>query len=206
MADGYSHYYQNASANAQGNLAGYFDLPIGANAAPRKRQAYASKRLQQVVTDFRKQQARQRNSATPSLGDDGDASDSEPNVEESRPAKKRRKTDESKPKGKGRGKGKAKAAEGKDGASSTARGGGGPGRGRGRGRGAKRTSKKRERSPSETEEDEEFVGDQPPATNLPGPSREELGLRPRPKPRPVVKPRVPVAEDFEDEGGVDATT
>ncbi|KAM5532618.1 hypothetical protein V8D89_013744 [Ganoderma adspersum] len=194
---------QNASVNAQGNLAGYFDLPLGANAAPRKRQAYASKRLQQVVSDFRKQQAGQRKSATPSLDGDDDASDSEPNAEPSRPAKKRKKSDDSKPKGKGRGKGKAKAAEGEDGGSSTVRGGRGSGRGRGRGRGAKRASKKRERSPSESEEDEEFVAERRPATDLPGPSREELGLRPRPKPRPVVKPRVPVAEDFEEEGDAD---
>ncbi|KAI1796855.1 PIN domain-like protein [Ganoderma leucocontextum] len=85
---------KNASTNAQGNLAGYFDLPVGVNAAPRKRQAYTSKRLQQVVSDFRKQQARQRNSATPSLGDDDEASDSEPNAEASRPAKKRKKSDD----------------------------------------------------------------------------------------------------------------
>ena len=200
MADTFSN-SQNASANAQGNLAGYFDLPLGANAAPRKRQAYASKRLQQVVSDFRKQQAGQRKSATPSLGDDDDASDSEPNGEASRPAKKRKKSDDSKPKGKGRGKGKAKATQGEDGGSSTVRGGRGSGRGRGRGRGAKRASKKRERSPSESEEDEEFVAERP--TDLPGPSREELGLRPRLKPRPVVKPRVPVAEDFEEESEAD---
>ncbi|PIL35540.1 hypothetical protein GSI_02268 [Ganoderma sinense ZZ0214-1] len=196
---------QNASASAQGNLIGYFDLPIGANAAPRKRQAYSSKRLQQVVSDFRKQQARQRNSATPSLDSDGAGSDSEPNAESSRPTKKRKKSDESKPKGTGRGKARAKAADGEDGALSTARGGRGSGRGRRRGRGAKRTSRKRERSPSQSEEDEEFVAERPPVGDLPGPSREELGLRPRPKPRPVVKARVPVAEDFEEEG-VDAAT
>lgn len=198
MIDIYSH-YQNASANAQGNLVGYFDLPVGANAAPRKRQAYTSKRLQQVVSDFRKQQARLRNSTTPSVGDDGGASDSEPNVEASRPAKKRKKSDEAKPKAKGRGKGRTKATEGEDGAPSAVRGARGSGRGRGRGRGAKRTSRKLERSPSVTDEDEEFVGGQPPAADVPGPSREELGLRPRPKPRPAVKPRVPVPEDFEDE-------
>ncbi|TBU33320.1 PIN domain-like protein [Dichomitus squalens] len=194
---------QNASTNAQGNLSGFFDIPLGANAAPRKRQAYTSKRLQQVVSDFRKQQARQRNSATPSLADDGDESEFQPSAEAARPAKRRKKSDEAT--SKGRGKGKVKGAEIENDVAPPARGGNGSGRGTGRGRGGKRTSKKRERPPSESDEDEFVAGDQPPVADLPVPSREELGLRPRPKPRPIVKPPIAVADNLEeqDEGGPD---
>ncbi|KAG1821643.1 uncharacterized protein BJ212DRAFT_1445185 [Suillus subaureus] len=45
---------QVAAINRQGNLNSFFDVAPGSGSyAPRKRQAYASKRLQQVVTDFR---------------------------------------------------------------------------------------------------------------------------------------------------------
>ncbi|RPD60121.1 PIN domain-like protein [Lentinus tigrinus ALCF2SS1-7] len=196
---------QNASANAQGNLAGFFDIPLGANAAPRKRQAYTSKRLQQVVSDFRKQQAKLRNSATPSADDGelGEESDFEPDAEAARPAKKRKKTGEGKSKTKGKTKSDGAGAAGE--VASTARGGSGRGRGggrgRGRGRGGKRTSKKRERSPSDGDDDE-FVGaehEPTAAVDVPAPSREELGLRPRPKPRPVRKPPPNAAEAEEEQ-------
>ena len=46
---------QNSNIGRQGVLDKYFDTSIvGGVYAPRKRQAYASKRLQQVVSDFRK--------------------------------------------------------------------------------------------------------------------------------------------------------
>ncbi|KAI0635968.1 hypothetical protein C8Q77DRAFT_1155707 [Trametes polyzona] len=91
---------QNAAPTMQGNLVGFFDLPLGANAAPRKRQAYASKRLQQVVQDFRKQQAKQRGSPTPAPDDAGGGGgsgsgseyDGEGEKAAGRPAKKRRTT------------------------------------------------------------------------------------------------------------------
>ncbi|KAF8896462.1 hypothetical protein BD779DRAFT_1496047 [Infundibulicybe gibba] len=48
---------QAASLNKQGNLNDFFEISSGSGTlAPRKRQAYASKRLQQVVADFRKKQ------------------------------------------------------------------------------------------------------------------------------------------------------
>lgn len=56
---------QAAAMNRQGNLNSFFDVVPGSGLhAPRKRQAYGSKRLQQVVTDFRNQQAKQ-NTSTP---------------------------------------------------------------------------------------------------------------------------------------------
>ncbi|KAH9846680.1 hypothetical protein C2E23DRAFT_907659 [Lenzites betulinus] len=194
---------QNAAApTMQGNLAAFLDLPAGANAAPRKRQAYTSKRLQQVVQDFRKQQAKQRGSPTPAplgngAGSGSDYEDGEKAAE--RPAKKRKTT-----KAAGKGKGKAREAAGQeDGAvvQSSARGGRGRGRGRGRG-GAKRTSRKRGKSPSDNEEEADDDMDpaaqgEPSGAPTPSVSREELGLRPRPKPRPVFrKPALPeVGED-----------
>ncbi|TFK92661.1 PIN domain-like protein [Polyporus arcularius HHB13444] len=185
---------QNASANAQGHLAGFFDIPLGGNAAPRKRQAYTSKRLQQVVSDFRKQQAKLRNSSTPSGDGEGEVSDFEPDAD-APPAKKRKKTGE----GKSKGKGKAKA----DGAGAAEEGapparGGGRGRGRGRGRGGKGTSKKRATSPSDSEDEEFVAGEQPTPVDIPAPRREELGLRPRPKPRPMRKPPPGAAETEEE--------
>ncbi|KAF8206312.1 hypothetical protein K438DRAFT_1669146 [Mycena galopus ATCC 62051] len=45
---------QSGALNKQGDLNGYFDITGSGTIAPRKRQAYASKRLQQVVSDFRK--------------------------------------------------------------------------------------------------------------------------------------------------------
>ncbi|KAI0749823.1 hypothetical protein C8Q80DRAFT_1164132 [Daedaleopsis nitida] len=193
---------QSGSSNMQGNLAGFFDLPLGANAAPRKRQAYASKRLQQVVSDFRKQQAQLRSSNGPDADDHESGSDLE--TETARPAKKRKKSDDAKSKTKTKGKAKAKALSdtaGEEGTTTATRGARGTGRGRGRGRGGKRTSKKRGRSPTESEEEQSVVGEQSaPHPDGPTPMREELGLRPRPKPRPVYKPPPPATQE---EGSVD---
>ncbi|KAI0359824.1 hypothetical protein OH77DRAFT_870687 [Trametes cingulata] len=217
---------QNAAPTMQGNLAGFFDLPAGANAAPRKRQAYASKRLQQVVQDFRKQQAKMRGSATPAPlgGADGDegaqsGSGSGSEYEEGRedgkgkgkeaerPAKKRRTVKASTG---AKGKGKANATvngEGsqdppqEEGVAGRGRGAArGSGRGRGRGRGGKRTSRKRAKTPSESEEEAEDVPPegQPPSEPGPGVSREELGLRPRPKPRPIFRAAVPTDGEQEE--------
>ncbi|KAI5983350.1 hypothetical protein EDD15DRAFT_2533782 [Pisolithus albus] len=62
---------QVTSVNKQGDLNEFFNVTSGAGTvAPRKRQAYSSKRLQQVVTEFRKEQAKDRNRcATPEHDD-----------------------------------------------------------------------------------------------------------------------------------------
>ncbi|KAI0034241.1 hypothetical protein K488DRAFT_46003 [Vararia minispora EC-137] len=50
---------QAQAMNKQGNLSGFFDIGFGEGAAaPRKRQAYQSKRLQNVVDEYREQQKR----------------------------------------------------------------------------------------------------------------------------------------------------
>ncbi|KAF9243402.1 hypothetical protein BU15DRAFT_86379 [Melanogaster broomeanus] len=93
---------QAASMNRQGNLNGFFDVtPAAGSYAPRKRQAYGSKRLQQVVSDFRKEQAKMqgRSTRTPTPDQDRDIVPED----EAAPPKKRRKTTASR-------KGKKKAS------------------------------------------------------------------------------------------------
>lgn len=56
-----------AAANKQSNLDAYFGDSIGSvggSAIPRKRQAYTSKRLQKVVTDYREEQRRRSRKTT----------------------------------------------------------------------------------------------------------------------------------------------
>ena len=65
-------FLQATSSNRQGNLNTFLDVPSGTGSyAPRKRQAYGSKRLQQVVSDFRRERAHkqgQRLAAGPGPG------------------------------------------------------------------------------------------------------------------------------------------
>ncbi|KAG8213306.1 hypothetical protein J3R82DRAFT_11785 [Butyriboletus roseoflavus] len=79
------------SANKQASLSAFLDVESGAGSyAPRRRQAYASKRLQQVVSDFRKERAKIQGPITgpaaPSQDGDFAAED------ETGPSKKRRRT------------------------------------------------------------------------------------------------------------------
>ncbi|OJA13616.1 hypothetical protein AZE42_03967 [Rhizopogon vesiculosus] len=82
---------QAASMNRQGNLTSFFDVAPGSGSyAPKKRQAYGSKRLQQVVTDFRKQQAQRKRGSTSTAAPD-EADDLIPE-DDHEPAIKKRKT------------------------------------------------------------------------------------------------------------------
>ena len=86
---------QEAAASRQGTLNDFFGVTPGAGPAePRKRQAYASKRLQALVSEHRKAQKQKANAAGPSRSqsvtdganeDENGASSSKP------PAKKRKK-------------------------------------------------------------------------------------------------------------------
>ncbi|KAF7327682.1 hypothetical protein MKEN_00347600 [Mycena kentingensis (nom. inval.)] len=77
---------QSGAPNKQGNLNGYFDVGGGSGTiAPRKRQAYASKRLQQVVSDFRKKRKRGSKSLSPAQDEDEDRESAD---EEEEPVKK----------------------------------------------------------------------------------------------------------------------
>ncbi|KAJ3837305.1 PIN domain-like protein [Lentinula raphanica] len=83
---------QANAMNRQGNLNDFFDVSAGSgSAAPRKRQAYASKRLQQVVSDFRKKRKSSSSSspAEPYVEDD-DGEQSEISKDKPPPRKKPR--------------------------------------------------------------------------------------------------------------------
>ncbi|KAI0737081.1 hypothetical protein C8Q80DRAFT_1214900 [Daedaleopsis nitida] len=123
-----------------------------------------------VVSDFRKQQAQLRSSNGPDADDHESGSDLE--TETARPAKKRKKSDDAKSKTKTKGKAKAKALSDTAGEEGTTT--------------ATRGARGLEGSA--------------PHPDGPTPMREELGLRPRPKPRPVYKPPPPATQE---EGSVD---
>lgn len=150
--------------NKQGALNEFLDISSGSGThAPRQRQAYASKRLQQVISDFRKQQknssvaptSRSPSRATsrdPGSGNESHHSDPEP------PAAKKRKTN-------------AKSVRG--------------GRVEGRKRGSRAKSRKdtTEQDIVVSDDGDDFV---PPQDIAPGESAGRE-LRPRVKPRPAYR-------------------
>ena len=170
---------QQGALNKQGNLGAFFDVPVGVG-APRKRQAYSSKRLQQVVSDFRK---KQRAEGAQSQGDTPE-SDTEEEDESSRP-KKRRKAGETS---------SASASKKK---SETTRG---SGRGRGRGRGGKATRGKKapKGKGKENSSGDEFQEGSAPAVEAIPDQPLAVELRPRPKPRMRRRPVVEHNNDASD--------
>ena len=77
-----------AALNKQGNLNEFFDVMAGNGAiAPRKRQPYASKRLQKVVSDFR---SKRKDDSSSHASDQSEGFGSE--LEEETPVKKKKKT------------------------------------------------------------------------------------------------------------------
>ncbi|TCD61117.1 DNA repair protein rad2 [Steccherinum ochraceum] len=202
---------QQGAMNKQGNLLGFFDAPAGVGMAPRKRQAYSSKRLQQVVADFRKKQR----ADSASTGADGSraGSSSESEAEEEERPKKKRKTANRKRKGQAKDKEKeGEAAEDGGEATTTSKRGRGAARGRGRGRGksrgrggAKAGGASRKRKAKASDSESEFEGSGPEAAALDAPGASDAvplppiakELRPRPKPTPKPKPTMS-AEGVED--------
>ncbi|TFK70339.1 PIN domain-like protein [Pluteus cervinus] len=191
---------QEGAVNKQNTLTSIFGVQGGSGTlAPRKRQTYTSKRLQDVVTAFRKN----RKSATPGAPPSDESA--EQSVEEEgaeEPPKKKSKTKSTKStrgkggtatRGRGRGRGRGKA--GTTSAAST-RGGK-----KAAGDGTSKRKKRKEWEEDESEDDEsagdEFVGDGSESdgeigTNKaaqPAESSQSLSveLRPRPKPRPAHK-------------------
>lgn len=190
---------QQGAMNKQGNLLGFLGVPAG-GAATRKRQAYSSKRLQQVVADFRKKQAANGTGGSPNVSQPGTSSESrsEDDEVEERP-KKRKKTSVE-------GTAAPTSTRGTGIAKRGARGG----RGSGRGRGAKsrvgvksnggRKGKKTATSGSPSDSEIEDAFNEPEQSGTPPPPL-NVNLRPRPKPRPLVKP-IATEEDSE-QGGMD---
>ncbi|KAF8907309.1 hypothetical protein CPB84DRAFT_1768873 [Gymnopilus junonius] len=128
---------QAAALNRQGNLNEFLDISAGNGTyAPRQRQAYQSKRLQQVISDFRKRQ-RSYSLTPPSRatsrlindeGSDNDSSSSDMGEQPLAKKQKRRTTTSGSKENPSKGKEKAKAPK-------TRRGGKAVSRGRGRSRG-----------------------------------------------------------------------
>ncbi|TFY57352.1 hypothetical protein EVJ58_g7063 [Rhodofomes roseus] len=173
-----------SNTNQQGNLAGFFDVPVG-GAAPRKRQAYASKRLQQVVSDFRKERARAHSAESSGTSSTGGERKSQSDDEYSEVPAKRRKINKA-----GKAAGKERAATG----AKTGRGGKST-------RGGKGKRAVRKRKASEDSESEEDI----PLANMRAESASPpplaVNLRPRPKPKPAYKGAVvAVAAASGDEG------
>ncbi|TFY81225.1 hypothetical protein EWM64_g2787 [Hericium alpestre] len=192
---------QAQALNKQGNLNEYFDVQAGGSGtyAPRKRSAYTSKRLQEVVSAFRKEQKKQGGSSESSpQPTERTSSGSDEEVSSSSKAKGKGKAPVVKKaagtaRGRGRGRGKAK----------------GTGRGRGRGSGtAAGSSRKRKRAASSGSEADDLADD----TSESGSSYEPHDraatpppprTRPRPRPRPVNKGKsTAVAEGQNGDSGI----
>ena len=188
---------QVAAMNKQGTLNTFLDLSAGSGShAPRQRQAYASNRLQQVISDFRNRQ--KSGSVTPHSEPTSDAEEQRDgsNGDSGPPAKKRKKKGSTLTDKGAKGKGKAKASTN---ASST----------KTRGRGGKTRARKGKRKEQSTSDEDESASDEadqsvPAIAEDPLDSLRrttELNLRPRPKPRPRYKSAVNVEETNNGVGG-----
>ncbi|TFK33242.1 hypothetical protein BDQ12DRAFT_691478 [Crucibulum laeve] len=173
---------QASALNKQGNLNEYFDVTAGSGTfAPRKRQAYTSKRLQQVVSDFRKRRKSSSAEGTPAPAQgSGSGSGSGSEVEGAPPPTKRKKTaaavastTTTTTTGVAKGKGRARTATASS--SKATRGG--------KKATALRKRKKRGASEEDSEDADEFA--QGSGVDIEVPLMAEL--RPRPKPRPAYK-------------------
>lgn len=181
-----------AALNKQGTLNDYLDLSAGSGShAPRQRQAYASRRLQQVISDFRN--TRKSGSVKPQSPSASEEIEQNSDYEDGASTKKRKRsmTPAGERGSKGKGKAKAKASTTRSG--KVARGASTSARAKGRGRGGKsRIGKGKARELSENDEESSLSsepdGFTPPADDAAIMHREvELNLRPRPKPRPRYK-------------------
>lgn len=181
------YYDKTAALNKQGNLDEFFDVSAGSGAyAPRKRQAYQSKRLQQVVSEYRNEKTKLRTGqpSTPTLSEESGGSGADTDKSE-RPTKKRKKAV-----AKGKGKGKARAQDEAPTSKKPSR------RGRGKGRATVSVSGRKKLTTEVTvdseDEGDEYLGD----------TGDVVGfvphLRPRPKPKPAYKAKV---DSESDHGG-----
>ncbi|KDQ14344.1 hypothetical protein BOTBODRAFT_32808 [Botryobasidium botryosum FD-172 SS1] len=184
-------------ANKQATLNNFFDVSIGAGTyAPRPRQAYASKRLQKIVTDFRKEQKRPEDGGD----DNGEDESAAPTSGEKEPAEKK--------KG-GKGKGKAKTSATKA-PTKSARGGSTSARGGGKRKsransdkaGTTKKQKVSRQTPSNDESRETIMADVPAEMieEQDAPPALRAKLRPRPKPR-IRKKAVEDDADEQEESG-----
>ncbi|KAJ7650180.1 hypothetical protein FB45DRAFT_819314 [Roridomyces roridus] len=134
---------QAGAVNKQGDLNAYFDVGAGSGTvAPRKRKAYDSKRLQQVISDFRKKQ--KRGSKEPA--EEGSEADDDTGDHDADEPTKRKAAKKAPAKGKGPSRGGR--------------------RGRGRGRGAKVDASRKSKDEDEAEFQGQLDGDEGLAVQL----------------------------------------
>lgn len=195
---------QAAALNRQNNLNEFLDISAGSGThAPRRNRAYESKRLQQVISEFRKKQRSSSNTPVPGSqtgdGNSQDESESVKEVEEGTSRKRQRTSSKT--------NGKSGVKKGRTTASSRGKGKSGTSlavtRGRGRGgSGQTRTrARKSKVQESSSELGEQMDEDEDSDVFVPGAANDaisqtgEVNLRPRPRPRPTYKgARDPVVE------------
>lgn len=172
--------------NKQGNLNEFLDISAGSGThAPRQSRAYQSKRLQQVISDFRKRQ--KSGSAPPYSSADTliqeDRSDGSGSGDGNPPPVKKQKTTTTSSKGKGKSKATPAANARQTKTTTSARGSKGSRRGGARGRKGKTVDVNEDSSAgSGNELDDASV----PADDDDVVAREvALNLRPRIRPRPI---------------------
>ena len=207
---------QAAALNRQNNLNEFLDISAGSGThAPKRSRAYESKRLQQVISEFRKKNKQRSGLNTPVPGShtvDGnsqDESESMKEVEEGTSRKRQKKSSKT--------NGESAVKKGRTTASGTSRGKGKSGtasvvtKGRGRGKGGSGQTRMRARktqaqeSSSELGEEMDEDEDEDSDVFVPAPAKDdisetgEVNLRPRPRPRPAYKgARDPVVEATRD--------
>lgn len=203
---------QPGNANKQSTMDAFFDTSLGSGtAAPRKRAPYASKRLQKVVTDYRKGLQRSKGVGSDSGVDEERESTSSEDERASASSTK-------KGKAKGKGKGKARLNSNSNGGAArnssssrqaspdtSANGGVNPtGKKRKAAASAKKANaatRKRRKAvvPSESESDDEAitgVAEKSVSTNVPD---RPLEVKLRPRPKPVYGNSAPQKDDEEME-------
>ncbi|KAG5646986.1 hypothetical protein DXG03_001710 [Asterophora parasitica] len=169
---------QAAALNKQSNLSNFFDMSAGSGTyAPKKRQVYASKRLQNVVDDFRKSTKRARGSVALASGSGSRSGQSDSDEDfDSTPAKKRKKV------GNGNGKGKSRAA-----ASFSGKGRGKTATAQAPAKGQRRARAKKKPSSDDDFQVEDVSDPEATLVEIPPDPVVAARLRPRPKPRPKRK-------------------
>ena len=174
------------AVNRQGVLNDWMGLSVAGGSgtmAPRQRQAYASKRLQEVVKDFRKRRAGEASrSREGSVGQVEDGSEAE-----EEPAKKKRKAPSGATKGKAKAKPRARAtatvdSEGPNTQTKKRKAPAKKGAARGKGKGKKKVDVSED---GDSDDASEFDENGDGTVDVEVPLKVELRPRPKPRPRPV---------------------
>ncbi|THV07342.1 PIN domain-like protein [Dendrothele bispora CBS 962.96] len=170
---------QTSTANKQGNLNDFFDVSGGSGTyAPRKRQAYASKRLQHVVSEFRKEKKRKSSLSSPTPTPGPGATEEE----EAEPAVPRKRARKAVTAGTSKGRSRGNQKEVKSARKTRGR--------KSKGKGKEKETEDEGDLSEISDEDVFEPGANAEATGGEDPPALAINLRPRPKPRPAYKSAV----------------